>query len=669
MLKSNPNKPIKVLHLESSAEDAGLVAKQLESAGINLDIHLVSNRSGYIEAIKHLKPDLILSGFKLPGFDGEDALNLAKEHDPDTPFIFVTGKVGEEMAVTALKGGATDFILKHNLERLLPAVTRALEEKRISFERRKLFDALKLSEERYRTLIENIPVGIFRTTLSSPGKILQANLSIALMHGFGSVEEMLKNSVEELYLNPEDRNKLKAEAIKNKYVRNRLIKYRKVTGETFWGSISVSCHFDNSGNPDWMDGVLEDVNERVEKESELRRINEEHDLLINSLQSIIIGVSVNDRITHWNPFAEDVFGIKTEDIIGKRFFEAEINWNWELIYEAIGRCIITGKSIRVDDMKFENIKGKSGILGLAINPLKSGGDVLHGFMILGKDITDQKILENQILQSNKLEAIGQLAAGVAHEINTPLQYIGDNLKFINKSFVGLLNILDISERALKNTEDRDAYRRLVSQIEELSRKIKLPFLLEQMPKALEQSLEGIARVSGIVQSMKSFSHPGTGIKMPANINKLIENTVTVSRNEWKYDCELKLDLDLNIPEVPCFESELSQVILNLIINARDAVVEAKENHIIETGIIKIRTEENDSSVIIRVEDNGCGIPEDIQNKIFDPFFTTKEVGKGTGQGLPISHSIIVEKHGGMLYFESEYGKGTTFIIKLPVTAP
>ena len=400
--------------------------------------------------------------------------------------------------------------------------------------------------------------------------------------------------------------------------------------------------------------------------AELRAANEELDILINSFQSIIIGVSANDCITRWNPSAENILGIKSKDIVGKKLHDAEINWNWDTIYDAIDKCVTAGKSIRVDDMKFENINGKSGMLGLVFNPLKNDENILQGFMILGKDITEQRILETQLLQSNKLEAIGQLAAGVAHEINTPLQYVGDNLKFLDKSFERLLSILDIYENSTGKIEDYDSYLISKKQFEELSKSIKLPYVLQHIPEALKQSMSGVARISGIVQSMKAFSHPGAGVKILADINESIGNTVTVSRNEWKYDCELQLDLDPDIPGVPCFESEINQVILNLIINAKDAIVEAKNNNKIKSGLIIIRTGRDEKNVIIRVEDNGAGIPDGIKKRIFNPFFTTKEVGKGTGQGLPISHSIIVEKHGGMLYFESETGRGTAFIIKLPI---
>jgi PAS domain S-box-containing protein len=666
MMKKNSSEKKIILHLEDSPEDAELIENILRRGELIFDIYLISELSEFKELLKTIKPDVILSDFDLPGFDGFEALKIAIENAVDIPFIFVTGAVGEEMAVTALKSGATDFILKNNLGRLVPAVERAMDESKIASERKKLYYTLKNNEERYRTLMENLPVGVYRSSFASPGRIIQANLSAAHLHGFNSIEEFMEVDIEKLYFEPEDREKFLSELLKFKKVKNRLIRYKKTTGEKFWGSVSATCHFDKSDNPDWIDGVVEDITERVENERELKSINEELDLLISSLSSIIIGVSVKDRVTHWNPFAEKVFDIKAEDIIGKQFAESGIKWNWEEVYEAIGNSVINEKSVRIDELRFEKSDGGSGILGFNINPLKRGGDVLEGFMILGRDITEKKIIETQLLQTNKLEAIGQLAAGVAHEINSPLQYVGDNIKFLNKSFTGLSGLLEIFMEASRNINDPELCNKTMKQADEMTRKIKLPFLLEQLPMALEQSLDGVDRVSKIVQSMKAFSHPGTGSKMPANINKSIENTVTISRNEWKYDCELELNLDPELPPVPCFESELNQVILNLIVNAADAVHEAKLKDKTLSGLIKIYTTQNNGYAVIKVEDNGSGIPERIKKRIFDPFFTTKDVGKGTGQGLAISHSIIVEKHGGMLYFESEAGHGTVFYIKLPL---
>jgi signal transduction histidine kinase len=191
------------------------------------------------------------------------------------------------------------------------------------------------------------------------------------------------------------------------------------------------------------------------------------------------------------------------------------------------------------------------------------------------------------------------------------------------------------------------------------------YLFEEIPKAIEQTLEGIARVSKIVSAMKEFSHPGTKEKIPLDINHAIESTITVASSEWKYVADLETDLDPKLPLISCLPGEFNQVILNLIVNAAHAIADVISKGGSEKGVIKIQTRFTDNSAEIRIQDSGTGIPEKVQARIFDPFFTTKEIGKGTGQGLAIARSVVVDKHGGTLHFETEDGKGTTFIIRLP----
>ncbi|MGH7869681.1 MAG: sensor histidine kinase, partial [Candidatus Dormibacteraceae bacterium] len=193
------------------------------------------------------------------------------------------------------------------------------------------------------------------------------------------------------------------------------------------------------------------------------------------------------------------------------------------------------------------------------------------------------------------------------------------------------------------------------------------YLFEQVPAAINETLEGIGRITRIVRAMKEFSHPGGKEMSPADLNKAIETTVTVARNEWKYVADLKLDLDPELPLVPCFLGEFNQAILNLVINAAHAISDVVKKHPGTKGVIGVQTRRDGAHVEIRVSDTGTGIPKPYQARIFEPFFTTKEVGKGTGQGLSIVYGSIVKKHGGTVSFETEEGKGTTFIIRLPVS--
>ena len=278
--------------------------------------------------------------------------------------------------------------------------------------------------------------------------------------------------------------------------------------------------------------------------------------------------------------------------------------------------------------------------------------------------------KNQILclQAQKLESIGRLAAGIAHEINTPTQYVGDNLHFLDESFGGLVRLLGRFEALLQLIRHHGCADELVSEVDVVRREIDFAYLFEEIPKAIGQSLEGIERVSRIVRVMKEFSHPDTGDRTPVDVNKAVENTIAVSRNEWKHVADVKTDFDESLPPVPCLPGELDQALLNVLINAAHAIADAAGDGSGEKGGITVVTRRDGEWAEIRVADTGPGIPEPIRDRIFDPFFTTKEAGRGTGQGLAIARAVVVDKHRGTLTFETEMGKGTTFILRLPLTA-
>jgi signal transduction histidine kinase len=277
-------------------------------------------------------------------------------------------------------------------------------------------------------------------------------------------------------------------------------------------------------------------------------------------------------------------------------------------------------------------------------------------------------MEGQLAQSQKLESIGQLAAGIAHEINTPTQFVGDNTRFLQESFEDISKLLGRYGELLSAAESDGVSEELVREVRKAVEEADVEYLSEEIPKAIEQSLEGIERVSRIVRAMKEFSHPGVEEKTAVDLNKVIESTVTVSRNEWKYVSDLEMTLDSGLPLVPCLPGEFSQVVLNMIMNASHAIADVVGDGSGEKGKIRMSTSREGDSVEVRISDTGGGIPEGVRERVFDPFFTTKEVGKGTGQGLAISYDVVVNKHGGSISFESEEGKGTTFIIRLPIAS-
>lgn len=326
----------------------------------------------------------------------------------------------------------------------------------------------------------------------------------------------------------------------------------------------------------------------------------------------------------------------------------------------------TGKTIETVK-KIETIQGKRDFRVVTSPVVDEAGEVYAG-ICLYEDFTENLLLERDLRQSQKLEAVGQLAAGIAHEINTPMQYIGDNIRFLDDSFQDISKVLKTcllwQESAGKEDLTGDIHRRLADAIEEAD----IAYFLDEIATAIEQSIEGVGRVEKIVRAMKDFSHPGGDEKKAANINKILESTVTVSRNEWKYVAEMDMDCAVDLPLVPCLASELSQVFLNIIVNSAHAIDDINKGDKKEMGKISIRTKKIPHGIEIRITDTGGGIPEKIQERVFEPFFTTKVRGKGTGQGLAIAHRVIVDKHQGRLSFASEKGRGTTFIIELPVDA-
>ena len=267
--------------------------------------------------------------------------------------------------------------------------------------------------------------------------------------------------------------------------------------------------------------------------------------------------------------------------------------------------------------------------------------------------------------SLKMEAIGRLAAGIAHEINTPTQFVGDNTHFVQNAFLDLIPLLELYARLQTAARQGMVTPMLLSAVDAAADKADVSYLIKEIPKAIEQSLEGVRRVSKIVGAMKEFSHPGTEERSRTDINRAIDSTVTVTTNVWRYYSDMVLDLDPKLPLIPCYPSELNQAILNLIVNASHAIEEAvakKQGR----GTITISTRLLNHQVEIKVVDTGIGIPEEIQGRIFEPFFTTKGVGHGTGQGLAFVQSVVVDKHGGEILVESKVGKGSCFMIRLPI---
>ncbi|MDD2373430.1 MAG: PAS domain S-box protein [Syntrophomonadaceae bacterium] len=306
------------------------------------------------------------------------------------------------------------------------------------------------------------------------------------------------------------------------------------------------------------------------------------------------------------------------------------------------------------------------IIAGTISRMLGSNQQILGFTMVFQDITEQQQHQTQQALSQKLESIGQLAAGIAHEINTPMQYVGDNIYFMEDALSDLIPLVVEYRKLVNECELVGNKIELVREIHHREQQIDLDYLQEELPRALEQSREGIDRVRKLVLTMKDFAHPSSGIKAFADLNKGVQSTIQISINEWKYYAELQAELSPNLPLVYCVIDEINQAVLNLIVNSTHAIRDAVNTGRYTKGLIQVKTRQEGDDVAIEIADNGGGIPAEVKYLIFDPFFTTKDVGKGTGQGLTITHDIIVNKHGGRITLESEENKGTRFTLYLPV---
>jgi PAS domain S-box-containing protein len=394
----------------------------------------------------------------------------------------------------------------------------------------------------------------------------------------------------------------------------------------------------------------------------LDQAHRDTEVLLNSVPSLLIRLDANGRIQQWNKAATTILGWPEAVVLDKTLDECGVKWLTPEISSEVAVCLQKTSAHSLDGVRLDR-NGIVRFLGLKAIQLKTEGAT--GILVVGADITERMALEDHLRQAQKLESIGQLAAGIAHEINTPTQYIGDNVQFLKGAFADLRLLLESYDRLLVAANGNTLSGETVQEVSAAVADIDIGYLIEEIPKAIEQTVEGVTRVSTLVGAMKDFSHPGTKEKIGLDLNRAIESTVTVARSEWKYVADLETDYDPSLPLLSCLPAEFNQVILILIVNAAHAIADVIGKGGPEKGKIKVQTRNCPRFAEVRIQDTGTGIPQNIRARIFDPFFTTKEIGKGTGQGLAIGRSLIVDKHGGTIHFETEEGKGTTFIIRLP----
>lgn len=585
--------------------------------------------------------------------------------DLELSIRMLKGENGEALGSVCIARDRSD--LKKAVEELQREVVRRLETE----------DALRISESVYRdseqkyktlsqefhALLDAIPDGL--ALLSPDLRIVWGNRAFAAMSGKKSMASLIgRHCYSQWHMQD---NPCHCCPVASTYESGEPSTAETNTGDGRIIETRAVPVRDENGKVINVIAVTRDVSEARQSEEELRRTYTALSHLVASIPSFLIELAPDLRVTRWNEAAERTFGVSSFDALGKTLEECAIQWSRRKVTEAVAKCLVEGSAIQLNDLRFWRPDGKRGFLDIAISSVEAT-HTSSGILLLGSEVTSRKLMESQLVQAQKLESIGQLAAGIAHEINTPAQYVGDNLRFLLEAFSELTKYHDEARSILQRLALQSNDRSMAESMKTAADPDELEYLGQEIPRAIQQSLEGIVRITGIVKAMREFSHPGNDEKSNLDLNKAIDSTITVARNEWKYFAEMVTELDPLLPLVPCLPGEFNQVILNLIINAAQAISE-KQNKSgnRQKGTITVSTRLFDSNTVeIRIADTGTGIPKAIRSRIFDPFFTTKEVGKGTGQGLAISRSVIVDKHGGTIDLESQVGKGTRFIIRLPI---
>ncbi len=411
-----------------------------------------------------------------------------------------------------------------------------------------------------------------------------------------------------------------------------------------------------------------DITTRKLADERLRQSEERWRTLLAQVEEMVVVIDGHGRVAYVSPAVERWLGYNAEEVVGRDVTFATHPDHADELSAAlrdvrVGQPLGLMRSVRAADGSWRWCESR------VVRLDESDGASL---LLISQDVTERMELDREREQlemerrvSQRLEAVGQLASGIAHEINTPLQFVGDSVTFLRDAVDDLLILTGLYRESLFHEADVPVHERQRA-MAEAEEEADVEYLIESIPRAFTRTEDGIERVRTIVQAMKRFSHASRTEVAKADINDALETTLAVCRNEYKYVAEVTTEFG-ELPFVTCNIGEINQLFLNLVLNAAQAIAEQVEDGG-ELGRVSVATRVDGDDVVITIEDDGPGIPPEIRERIYEPFFTTKEVGKGTGQGLALARTTI-ERHRGSLTCDTEVGVGTTFTVRLPVHAP
>jgi PAS domain S-box-containing protein len=700
--KENPSPSIgTILAVDDERTSLKLLTTVLEAEGYH--VHAAMSGEQALESVARILPDLILLDIVMPGIDGFEVCRQLKTHAKTShvPVIFLSATTDSIERVAGFKLGAVDFVPKpfqrqellarvHThlaLARLQAALKKETAElgetnQRLQNEiakREEIAASLSESEEKFRTLAGSAQDAF--VMLDDEGRVIFWNRAAIGIFGYTEQEITGKKFhdhivPERFRAAPEYRfEHFKATETGPSVGKSVALHALRRDGSEFQIELSVATV---KLRQKWVAiAVIRDITGRLRAQETLQRSEERLNLVLDAAH---MGIWDKDLIT-----GKLLRSIVHDQIFG--YDSIQENWTNETLLEHI---VPEDRERRQQEMAHSDPNTQ---INSEYRIIRAGDHALRWIQFQGKvycdangkpirkagivlDITDRKLAEQeqqsidaQSSLSQKLESVGRLASGVAHEINTPMQFITDNTQFLKRAVTSLTEVLGayraVNEIVASGNKPEEALA-LARALEETN---EMEYLLGEIPRTFDETMSGLQRVTHIIKSLKEFSHPNTTSKHAADLNKAIATTIAVSRHEWKYVAEVVTELDPDLPMIPLCIDEMNQVMLNLIVNAAHAIGDAIKLRGEAKGVITIRTKQDGDSVLVDVADNGTGIPESAQSHIFEPFFTTKGVGKGTGQGLAIIRTIVLKNHGGTISFTTAPGKGTTFHIRLPMPSP
>ncbi len=612
-------------------------------------------------------PRVIMLDWMMPGMEGVELcrhIRLLPEMDYRY-VLLLTSRTNKEDVIAGLEAGADDYLVKpvnpmeiharlRSAERILGLHDRLLAE----------HDAVLDEKEKIRLLLDSTAEGILG--IDNNGRCTFSNKAALTHLGYKSETLLIGHDIHSaIHHSYPDGTSYPAEKCRFLDAFHRHVPSH-FDDEYFWRFDGTCFPVEYWSHPIWRgENVLGAVltfwnaTRRREAEEAHRRSEQLFKSIAENTADLIAVVNPAGHRIYNNPSYFRMLGFTPEELQKTSAFEQIHPDDREKVISASAEAVRTGVG-QIVEYRMQCKDGKYLTLESHGSFIRNSKNEVEALVISARDVGHRRTEE----QAQKLQAIGQLAAGIAHEINTPVQFVSDNISFLGKAWRQFQPVLQSCSQVHSSSQVDDCP--LLTPGLPLQ---ELAWLRQEIPEAISQSLEGAKRISKIVSAMRKFSHAGTGDKTLVDINDALETTITVAHNEIKRVTEVETRFQSDLPKAMCFPSEMNQAFLNLIVNASHAIADARGLGLHTKGMLVVRTRVVENDVQIEIQDNGAGIPDKIRHRIFEPFFTTKAVGKGTGQGLAICHDIVVHKHHGQIWFQTEVGQGTTFFIRIPIASP